>query len=74
MLQVGLKIRAGNQNVVEVDEDEQQIGRSMQSLSIMRWKVFPALRSPKGMNSHSKAPKGVRTQVFGMSTSAIGTW
>jgi hypothetical protein len=40
--------------------------------SIIRWKVLPALRSPKGMRRNSNNPNGVQMAVFLMSAGCTG--
>ena len=47
-------------------------GRSSNTWSIIRWKVCPAFRRPKGMRRNSHKPKGVVMAVLGMSVSARG--
>ena len=40
----------------------------------MRWNVWPALRSPKGMRMYSNRPKGVMIAVLGTLLASTGTW
>jgi hypothetical protein len=41
-------------------------------LSMKRWKVWAALRRPKGMKRYSNKPNGVMIAVLAMSWAAIG--
>jgi hypothetical protein len=42
--------------------------------SIILWKVWAALDSPKGVNKYSNKPNSVMIAVFGMSSVATGIW
>ena len=69
MLQVLLDCSGEDEDVVDVHHAEGQAPRIM---SIVLWKVAPALRSPKQEKLNVKVPKGVVTAVFGISLGAIG--
>lgn len=42
--------------------------------SICRWKVWAALRRPKGIIRYSNKPNGVITAVFSISEGETGIW
>ncbi len=60
---------AGYDDVVQVAEHE---GECLNRLSMKRWKVWAALRRPKGMKRYSNKPNGVMITVLAMSWAAIG--
>ena len=64
-----LQCVAGNDVVVELMNMK---GRCLNNLSMKRWKVWAALRRPKGMKRYSNKPNGVMIAVLAMSWAAIG--
>jgi hypothetical protein len=49
-------------------------GRPFVTLSIILWKVLPALRSPKPTLKNSYRPNGMMMAVLAMSLACMGIW
>jgi hypothetical protein len=67
-------VRASDENVIDIDINE---SRPRVTSSIKRWKVWAALRRPKGILVNSNKPKGVVIagflQSFNMLTADISS-
>jgi hypothetical protein len=68
MLVVLLQGVAGDDDVVQVAEQEGQVNR----LSMKSWKFCAAMRRLKGMKRYSNKPNGVMIAVLASSWAAIG--
>ena len=62
---------AGNENIVEVDENKGNAAKDAIHQPLKTWSAF---LSPKGMRRNSQSPKGVITAVLGTSANALGIW
>ena len=71
---MGCKIRAGDEDVVEVDEREVESSTNVIHLSLEYLAGVTEWQSPNGILKNSIRPKGATTTVFGTSSGAISTW